>query len=73
VKTVTLKIICSTGGAAASFGVSGGVDWPVGWAWPERAANIGPADITDGKVALLSITAFGSSIVAAYAVTLPTS
>jgi len=73
VKTVTLKIVCSTGSTPSSFGLSGGLDWPAGWSWPERAANIGPANITNGKVALLSLTAFGSAIVAAYAVTLPTS
>lgn len=73
-KTVTLKIIGATGsGTSADFGISGGADWNAAWEWPERAGNIGPSILAHDRVALLSLTAFGSNdsdVIGAYAVTL---
>jgi hypothetical protein len=73
-KTVTLKIICATGaGTSANFGLDGGDNFNNGWKWPERGSNIGPDIIAHDRVALLSLTAFGSTssdVIGAYAVTL---
>jgi hypothetical protein len=73
-KTVTLKIVGATGaGTSGSFGISGGAYWNAAWEWPERLSNIGPSILAHDRVALLSLTAFGSThsdVIAAYAETL---
>ena len=62
VKTVSIRIVGPSSGQA-------NFTWP-SWNWPERTD--GPGSISAGKVALLSITAFGagdSNVIAAYVVT----
>lgn len=65
VKTVTLKLSHSGSGAATLAGHTN-------WNWPERESGH-PATLPAGKVALLSLTSFGTAdgdVIAAYAVTL---
>jgi hypothetical protein len=66
VKTITLKlIVAGTGGTTATL------SYADTWNWPERAGGAATS-IAEGKVALLSLTSFGSQasdVVAAYAVT----
>jgi len=65
VKTVTLKLSHSGSGAAILAGHTN-------WNWPERESGH-PANLPAGKVALLSLTSFGTAdgdVMAAYAVTL---
>jgi len=64
VKTVTLKVTgIGTGTATLTL---------PSWAWPERASGAAPTGIATGKVALLSLTSFGTgdaNVIAAFAVT----
>jgi hypothetical protein len=68
-KTVTIRIIGPSSGGSATFSqtsASGGDAWPAGWSWPERTGNNSPPYIPQGEVALLSVTYFGSDVIAAY-------
>jgi len=73
VKTVTVRIIGPSSGGAATYSqtsATGGDAWPTTWNWPERTGNTSPPSIPQGKMALLSVTFFGSQesdVVAAYA------
>ncbi len=64
VKTVTLKVTgIGTGTATLTL---------PSWVWPERASGAAPTGIATGKVALLSLTSFGTgdaNVIAAFAVT----
>jgi hypothetical protein len=67
VKTVTVKVTVGGSGTAtfAATNISA-------WEWPERASNTEPSGIAFGKVALLSLTSFGTgnaNVIAAFAVT----
>jgi hypothetical protein len=71
-KTVTVRIVGPPSGGSATYSqtsASGGAAWPAGWDWPERTGNVSPTNIIVGKVALLSVTYFGSDVIAAYVVT----
>ena len=71
-KTVTVRIIGPSSGGSATFSqtsANGGAAWPTGWSWPERTGNSSPPYIPQGEVALLSVTFFGSDVIAAYAET----
>ena len=64
VKTVTLKVTGIGTGTATLTHPS--------WPWPERASGAAPTGIATGKVALLSLTSFGTgdaNVIAAFAVT----
>ena len=64
VKTVTLKVT-GTGTGTATLTLPS-------WVWPERASGAAPTGIATGKVALLSLTSFGTgdaNVIAAFAVT----
>ena len=67
VKTVTVRV--TVGGAGTATFAAANIS---AWEWPERASNTEPSGIAFGKVALLSITSFGTgnaNVIAAFAVT----
>jgi hypothetical protein len=67
VKTVTVRVTVGGSGTAVFAGTA-----LAAWEWPERAANTEPSGIAFGKVALLSLTSFGTgnaNVIAAFAVT----
>lgn len=67
VKTVTVRVTVGGSGTATFEATNISA-----WEWPERASNTEPSGIAFGKVALLSLTSFGTgntNVIAAFAVT----